>query len=142
MQTAQLGNTVTVHYCGKLDDGSVFDESTGREPLKFVLGSHQVIEGFENAVMGLKIDDKTTVVIPCAQAYGEIDDSLIFNMSKESFPAEVTLEIGEELMLSNPEGDQLFVTIKEVMDTEVMLDANHPLAGETLTFDIQLIGIE
>ncbi len=142
MQIAELGNTVAVHYCGKFDDGSVFDESFGGEPLKFVIGSHQVIEGFENAVLGLKVDEKVTVNIPCEQGYGEIDESLIFNLPTNNFPAEIELVPGTELMLSNPEGEQLMVIIKEVVGEEVILDANHPLAGENLTFDIQLLGIE
>lgn len=141
MRTAQNGDNVSVHYVGKLTDGTIFDESTGREPLQFTVGGNQVIEGFETAVIGLKEGDKVTVNIPKDKAYGDLDTQLVFDLPKESFPPEITIEEGAEIILSNPEGEELMVIIKEINEEKVIVDANHPLAGKDLIFDIELVKI-
>ncbi len=141
MATAKLGDTVAVHYVGTLTDGVIFDESTGRDPLIFTLGGNQVIEGFEQAIIGLNVGDEVNVSIPAEKAYGDIDDNLIFDLPRESFPKEIELFQGADLVLSNPEGEELAALIVEFDDEKVVLDANHPLAGKDLNFKITLVEI-
>lgn len=142
MKVAESGNTVSIHYCGKFTDGEIFDQSIGKDPLKFVLGAHQVIEGFEEAILGMKVNDKSVVNIPCEKAYGKVDPELVFEMPRTGFPPEINLEVGLELALSNQDGEQLPVRIKEITPENIVLDANHPLAGKELVFEIQLMSIE
>ncbi len=141
MATAQTGDTVRVHYTGKLDDGTVFDSSVGGDPIEFVIGDHQVIPGFEDGVTGMALGESKTIVIPFDQAYGAYDDELVLNVPRDQFPDHITPEVGEALQLQQPDGNVITVVISEVSDEAVSLDANHPLAGEDLTFDLQLAEI-
>lgn len=137
---AQSGDTVRIHYTGKLADGNVFDSSNGRQPLEFTLGESQVIPGFEEAVSGMEPGQETTVTIPCDRAYGEHKDELIFEVPREQFPDDLDPEIGQQLQMSS--GDQTaVVTVAELNNGTVKLDANHPLAGKDLTFKIALVEI-
>jgi len=137
---AKEGDTVRVHYTGKLDDGTVFDSSAGSDPIEFVIGEQQVIPGFEDGVTGMNVGDAKTIYIPFDQAYGPRYDEMILSVPREQFPG-TSPEIGQALELHQPDGQALTVMISEVTDTVVTLDANHPLAGENLTFDIQLAEI-
>lgn len=141
MATAQTGDTVRVHYTGKLDDGTVFDSSVGGDPIEFVIGDHQVIPGFEDGVTGMALGEAKTIVIPFDQAYGAYDDELVLNVPRDQFPDHITPEVGEALQLQQPDGNVITVVISDVSDEAVTLDANHPLAGEDLTFDLQLAEI-
>jgi FKBP-type peptidyl-prolyl cis-trans isomerase 2 len=141
MQQVQKGDTVNVHYHGRLNDGTTFDSSEGREPLKFTAGSGQVIKGFDDAVMDMKPGDKKTVNIPVHEAYGERRDDMMMEYPKADFPAEMTPEIGMELQMGDDAGNVFPVVIVEVNDDTVVLDANHPLAGKDLTFEIELVSI-
>jgi len=141
MASAQAGDTVRVHYTGKLDDGTVFDSSAGSDPIEFVIGDHQVIPGFEDGVTGMAIGETKTITIPFDQAYGAYDDGLVLDVPRDQFPEHITPEVGEALQLQQPDGNVITVIISEVSDESVTLDANHPLAGEDLTFDLELAEI-
>lgn len=132
------GDTARVHYTGTLEDGTQFDSSQGREPLEFVLGGGNIIPGFEKAVLGHEAGDHVKVVIPPEEAYGMADPELVFTVKKDQIPEHIPLKAGTRLMLSNDEG-KMDVTITEVGDDEVTLDANAPLAGKTLIFDIDIL---
>lgn len=140
MAQAKSGDTVRVHYTGRLDDGSVFDSSEGREPLEFVLGAQQVIPGFEEAVDGLSPGEERTVDIPADRAYGPRREEMVLTVGRDQFPDEIRPEVGQQLQMSQ-DGQVAIVTIIGVSDAEVTLDANHPLAGKDLTFDVQLVEI-
>lgn len=142
MQQAKQGDKVKIHYHGKLEDGTTFDSSAGREPLAFELGSGMVIPGFDAGVTGMAVGEKKTIHIPFMDAYGPIDENAIFEFPKEQFPADMQPEAGMQLMMNNGAGQQFPVTIKEVKETAVVLDANHALAGKDLTFDLELVEIE
>lgn len=137
---AKQGDTVRVHYTGKLDDGSVFDSSRGREPLEFEVGGGQVIAGFDAAVQGMEPGEARSVTIPSEQAYGARSDELMMVVPRGDLPAEIDPQIGQQLQLSQ-EGQSFIVTIAGVDDDEIVLDGNHPLAGEDLTFDLELVEI-
>ena len=141
MQQAQNGDKVKVHYHGKLRSGETFDSSQGREPLEFTVGSGQVIKGFDEGVRGMQAGDKKTVEIPVGDAYGEKDENRVIEFPKNQFPANMTPEVGMQLMMTDGSGNQLPVTITDVKDEVVTLDANHPLAGQDLIFDIELVEI-
>ncbi|TVQ13716.1 MAG: peptidylprolyl isomerase [Balneolaceae bacterium] len=141
MSKAKNGDTVKVHYTGKLNDGSVFDSSENREPLEFKLGSGQLIPGFEKAVTGMTVGDSTTVTIPAKEAYGEINEELILNVEKDRLPADIQPEVGMQLQVQQPNGEPVPVVISDVTDDLVILDANHPLAGKELIFDIEVVEI-
>lgn len=138
---AKDGDTLKVHYRGTLDDGTEFDSSRGRQPLEFTLGRKMLIPGFEKAVLGLEAGDKTTVRIPPAEAYGEKDENLIFPVSLEDVPEDITPEEGLELQLQLSDGHVATAVICKVTDKEIFLDANPRLAGETLTFEIEVVEI-
>jgi len=140
MQQARPGDTVRVHYTGTLKDGSVFDSSQGRKPIEFTLGSGQVIPGFEEAITGMAVGDTKTVTIPAAEAYGPHRSDMMLEVPRAQFPPNVQPSIGEQLQVS--QGEQAFVvTVREVDDERVVLDGNHPLAGEDLTFALELVAI-
>ncbi|PKL91083.1 MAG: peptidylprolyl isomerase [Candidatus Goldiibacteriota bacterium HGW-Goldbacteria-1] len=141
MAAAKNGDKVKVHYKGSLKDGKVFDSSEGKEPLEFTIGTGQVIPGFENGVLGLSAGEKKTIVIPCAQAYGEYSDEAVFSIGKENLPEGMEPKAGQELQMVSPEGQVFQVIIMEVSGNEVKLDANHPLAGKDLTFELELVKI-
>jgi peptidylprolyl isomerase len=142
MAQAQHGDTVKVHYTGKLDDGTVFDSSTDREPLEFTIGSGNIIPGFEKAVVGMSQGESKTEIIPTEQAYGPYVEEMVVTIDRQQMPAEIEPEVGQQLHIQQPDGQLLPVMITDVSDSTVTLDANHPLAGENLTFDIQLVEIE
>ncbi len=139
--TAEVGDTVNVHYTGTLDDGSVFDSSLGREPLQFTLGAGQMIPGFEQAVIGMELGETKTVTIPADQAYGPYYDDLVFVIPREQLPAGMEPAVGQKLQSQSATGQVMIVTVTEVSETSVTVDANHELAGEDLTFEIQLVEI-
>ncbi|MEA5597509.1 peptidylprolyl isomerase [Rivularia sp. UHCC 0363] len=141
MTQAKAGNNVKVHYTGKLDDGTVFDSSAEREPLQFSLGSGNVIPGFEEAIIGMAPGESKTATIPPDQAYGHQRDELVITVEKEQIPTDLSVEIGQQLRISQNDGQVIPVIVTEVSDSKVTLDANHPLAGQQLTFDIQLVEV-
>lgn len=141
MSEAKKGDKVKVHYTGRLNDGSEFDSSKGREPLEFEIGTQQVIPGFENAVVGMKTGDTITVEIPHTEAYGPVRDEMILKVEKEKLPPEFKPEVGQQYQLPQDNGQNVIVTVTEVTDDSIELDANHPLAGKDLTFDIELVEI-
>ena len=138
---AKNGDTVKIHYTGRLQDGAVFDSSSDREPLQFKIGSGQVIPGFEEAVTGMTVGEKKIVQIPCDKAYGEQNPSLIMEVAREHFPTEINPEIGQRFEVGSPSGELLAVTVIEINEENITLDANPPLAGKDLTFDIELVEI-
>lgn len=142
MQEVKSGDTVKVHYHGKLTDGTTFDSSEGREPLEFEVGSGSVIAGFDNGVTGMKVGEKKTVNIPVDEAYGQKQEDLFMEFPLDRFPADVKPEVGMQLNMSNGTEQNFPVLIAEVNDDKVILDANHPLAGEDLTFDLELVEIK
>lgn len=141
MQQVKKGDTVRVHYHGKLTDGSTFDSSEGRDPLEFTVGSGQVIKGFDDALVDMKVGDKKTVNIPVEEAYGHRTDEMMMEYPKTEFPADMTPEPGMELHMSDNSGNVFPVVIAEVKDDVVILDANHPLSGKDLVFDLELVSI-
>ena len=138
---AQNGDTVKVHYTGQLQDGSVFDTSREREPLTVTLGSQQLIGGFEREVQGMEPGESKTFVIPADDAYGPRDDRLIDDVPREQLPPDLDLTPGARLAATTQDGQQVALTVVEANDESVKLDANHPLAGEDLTFQIELVEI-
>lgn len=135
------GDTVKVHYTGRFEDGVIFDSSVGAEPLEFTLGSHEVIPGFEEAAEGMVIGESKTVSIKPEQAYGSYNENLVVDMPKEYFPEDIKPEIGMRLIIVDNNGEELPVVVSEVRDDSVRLNANHPLAGKTLVFDIEIVDI-
>ncbi|WP_262901407.1 FKBP-type peptidyl-prolyl cis-trans isomerase [Flavihumibacter profundi] len=142
MQQVQSGDTVRVHYHGRLTDGTTFDSSEGRDPLEFEVGSGMVIAGFDNGVIGMVIGDKRTVHIAVDEAYGPKNPEMVIEFPRDQVPEDMPLEVGMRLNLNNSEGQVVPVVITEVLDEAVLLDANHPLAGEDLVFDIELVEIK
>jgi peptidylprolyl isomerase len=136
------GDTVQVHYTGTLADGTTFDSSSGRDPLEFVLGSGQTIPGFEKAVLGMKAGEKKTVTIPTSEAYGPPNPQMIIEVSRTNLPAGMTPQVGQQLRSTSTDGRTVVATIIKVTENTVTLDANHPLAGKDLTFEIALVKIK
>lgn len=141
MAQASTGDTVKVHYTGKLDDGTVFDSSREREPLEFTIDSGQIIPGFEQAVVGMEEGDEKTVDITPENAYGEHHAEAIVELERAELPEEIEPEIGMQLQLQGQDGRAFPARITEIGDQVITLDANHPLAGETLTFEIELVEV-
>ena len=139
MTQAKNGDTVKIHYTGRLQDGTVFDSSSDREPLQFNIGSGQVIPGFEEAVTGMKIGEKKTALIPFDKAYGKRDPSMVMVVDRKHVPAEIDPEVGQRLQVGSPSGELIAVTVIEVNVENITLDANPPQAGEDLTFDLELV---
>jgi peptidylprolyl isomerase len=135
------GDTVQVHYTGTLTNGEVFDSSRDRDPLEFILGKNMLIEGFEKALLGRSVGERLQVTVPAVEAYGDVDDNLLFRVPLDEVPSHITPEPGLRLSLSAPEGD-MEVTITHVDAGMVVLDANHPLAGKDLTFDIEVVSVK
>jgi peptidylprolyl isomerase len=142
MQQVKAGDTVKVHYHGRLTDGTTFDSSEGREPLEFEVGGGMVIKGFDEGVMGMAIGDKRTIEIPVQDAYGVKDPQMLMDFPIDRFPAEMKPEVGMRLNMTNGSGQNIPVVIVEVKGDAVILDANHPLAGEDLVFDLELVEIK
>jgi peptidylprolyl isomerase len=141
MAAAKQGDTVAIHYTGTLDDGSVFDSSDGRDPLEFEVGSGQIIPGLDSEIPGMAVGEKKQVVIAPENAYGPVNPDARQSVPRADIPAEIPLEVGLPLQVQTPEGQSIPVTVAEVSDDTVVLDANHPLAGKTLTFDIEMVSI-
>jgi peptidylprolyl isomerase len=141
MGQAKAGDTVKVHYTGKLDDGSVFDSSVDREPLEFTVGEGQVIPGFEDAVIGMNTGDSKTTHIPAGEAYGLHRPEMVIEVERGMFPAEMDPQVDQQVQLRQSNGQSFVATITDITEDNVTLDANHPLAGKDLTFDIQLVEI-
>ena len=141
MAEVKSGDVVKVHYTGKLANGEQFDSSIGKDPLEFTVGAGQMIAGFDAALPGMKAGDKKTINIAAKDGYGETDETAIIEFPKENVPADMKLEIGQQLTLSDQQGQPFPVVVKEVKDDIVILDANHFLAGKELVFDIELIEI-
>ncbi len=136
----QNGNTVDVHYTGKHTTGEVFDSSVGKAPLQFVIGSGQIIPGFENAVIGKNVGDKVTVNIPASEAYGELREDLIVKVPNEQLPGPV--EVGMSLQAQAENGMPINVIVKEVNEDHAVIDGNHPFAGKELVFDIEVVSVQ
>lgn len=141
MSQAKTGDTVKIHYTGTLDDGTEFDSSAGRDPLEFALGSGQVIPGFDSAVDGMTVGDSKTVTIAPDEAYGERHDQLVQQVPKSALPEDMTPEVGMQLQSQSPEGQVMNLVVIEVAEESITVDANHPLAGQALTFAIELVEI-
>ena len=138
---AQSGDTVRVHYTGRLDDETVFDSSEGREPLTFTLGAGQVVPGFDRAVTGLEEGESRTVRMEPDEAYGARRDDLVLTVPHDAFPNGVSPSEGQRLQLGLQGGGTIDARVAEVGDEAVVLDANHPLAGQALTFDVTLVEV-
>lgn len=141
MAQVEDGNTVKVHYTGKFEDGTVFDTSADRDPLEFTIGRGQLIPGFEQAVIGMSPGESKTVNIPADEAYGQHNAEMLTEVDRSQFPADLNPEVGQQLQLNRPDGQTVVVTVASVSESTVTLDANHPLAGKDLIFDIQLVEI-
>ncbi|MGC9327900.1 MAG: FKBP-type peptidyl-prolyl cis-trans isomerase [Candidatus Hinthialibacter sp.] len=141
MAQAKLGDVVKVHYKGTLEDGAVFDTSENMDPLEFTLGEGEVIPGFENAVLGMNEGENKTVTIPPDQAYGDSDQELILNVARADLPPQIVPEIGMVLKATGEDGAVSHIVISDMDEDSVTLDGNHPLAGQVLNFEIELVEI-
>ena len=141
MMRAKDGDTVRVQYTGKLDDGSVFDSSVERETLQFTIGKGQVLHGVEQAVIGMRPQESKTVLVPAAEAYGPHRDEMTTEVQRSQFPDSVKLKVGQRLQIKQKNGQSIAVSVLDLSASTVTLDANHPLAGKDLTFDLQLVEI-
>lgn len=141
MPTAKDGDKVQIHYTGKLTDGTVFDSSDGRDPLEFTLGQHQVIPGFEEAVVGMETGQSKTVTIECDQAYGQRTEDRIMTVALKDLNLDFSPKKGDQLTLQRQDGHQMMVTVTEINESDMTLDANHPLAGKDLVFEINLVAV-
>lgn len=141
MTKAKMGDMVKVHYTGKLDNGKVFGSSNDKEPFEVSLGSEKVISGFEKSIVGMEVGEKKTVQIQPEDAFGPRRGELVAEVNKEQFPDDVQIKVGQQIKTPQPNGDSLVLTITDVQENKVTLDANHPLAGKTLTFDLELVEI-
>jgi len=141
MSKAKDGDKVKVHYTGQLENGEVFDTSKQREPLEFIIGSGNVIPGFENGIIDMKVGESKRITISPEEGYGSRREDLVVKVMKSEFPEHITPAIGQQLQIKQEEGDILNVNIIELDEDSVTLDANHPLAGHTLLFDVDLVEI-
>ncbi|MCJ7871734.1 peptidylprolyl isomerase [Marinovum sp. 2_MG-2023] len=142
MTQVKSGDTVAIHYTGTLADGATFDSSQGRDPLEFTVGSGQIIPGLDKAIPGMEVGDKKVVNIPADEAYGQPDPSARQDVPRSEIPADIPLDPGTQLQVQTPTGQVMPVVVVEVTEEVVTLDANHPLAGKDLTFDIELVKID
>ncbi|MFT6450934.1 MAG: peptidylprolyl isomerase [Halocynthiibacter sp.] len=141
MSEVKSGDKVAIHYKGTLDDGTVFDSSEGRDPLEFTVGSGQIIPGLDKAMPGMTVGEEKTVRAVAAEAYGEAHPDATQAVPRADIPAEIPLEVGMQLQMQSPQGQAIPVVVKEITEETVTLDANHPLAGQDLTFAIELVSI-
>lgn len=142
MQTAKENDKVKVHYKGTLNDGTVFDSSEGKDPLEFTLGSGQVIPGFDKEIKGMQVEETKNIQVPASEAYGEKRDDLYQEIPKDKLPDDIDYQVGLRLISKTPEGQEIPITVNEVKDNSIVIDANHPLAGEDLNFEIKLVEID
>jgi peptidylprolyl isomerase len=138
---AKQGDTVKVHYTGRFPDGTVFDSSAGKDPLEFTLGAGQVIPGFDAGVTGMNVGDKREVQIPADQAYGPYHEELAGELEREKLPPDLNPEVGMVLQMMHPSGMPFNVQVVDVEGDKIKLDANHPMAGKDLIFDLELVGV-
>lgn len=141
MSAANTGNTVKVHYSGTLDDGTAFDSTAGREPLEFTIGAGGIIPGFEDAIIGMAVGETKTVTIPAGQAYGPYDAGMTEEIPRAAIPSDIQLENGIILSAEGPEGEPISFVVKSFDEERVVIDGNHPLAGQNLTFSLKVIEI-
>ena len=139
---AKAGDTVSVHYTGTLPDGTLFDSSTGRDPLQFRLGTGMVIKGFDDGVSGMAVGDKKTVQIPVDEAYGPVQEDMIFTFNRAEIPTDIPLELGLQLSMHGDGGEELPVTVVDLTEETLTVDGNHPLAGQDLVFELELVEIQ
>ncbi|MDC1221406.1 peptidylprolyl isomerase [Salibacteraceae bacterium] len=142
MKKVDNSDNISLHYKGTLTNGEMFDSSEGRDPLKFEVGAGQVIPGFDKAVLGMSPEESKVFTIPADEAYGSVKEELVYEVPKASIPAELKPEKGQRLVSNLEDGRQIPVTITDVTDETITLDANHPLAGQDLTFDIKIVSID
>ncbi|MGO3707800.1 MAG: FKBP-type peptidyl-prolyl cis-trans isomerase [Mesonia hippocampi] len=142
MSQVKQNDTVRVHYTGKLKDGQIFDSSLEREPLEFTLGQGQLIPGFENGVIDMKVNEKKTIEIPSNEAYGDVQEELFMEVPKSQLPQEIEPKVGMGLVSKNPDGSERQLRVAEVKDEAIVVDANHPLAGKDLIFELELVEIK
>ena len=141
MDQVHGNETVKLHYTGKLNDGQVFDSSVQREPLEVKLGEGRLIPGFEKGLVAMKVNEKKTITIPKEEAYGEVQKELFQKIPKENLPQEIKPEVGMGLMSQNPDGSERQLRVADVKEDFIIVDANHPLAGQDLTFELELLEI-
>ena len=141
MASAKEGDTVSINYTGKLNDGTIFDSTVGREPLSFTIGNGQVIQGFEEAVMGMNKGETKSVIVPVEKGYGPRSEDLVIKSSLSQVPPDIKPEVGQNFQLGGPNGEIIVVKIVEITDEHIYMDANAPLAGKELNFEIELVEI-
>jgi FKBP-type peptidyl-prolyl cis-trans isomerase 2 len=141
MSDAKSGDTVRIHYTGTLPDGSTFDSSAGRDPLEFTVGSGQIIPGLDRAIDGMSVGEKKTVEVPASEAYGDRNPEGVQTVPRAQVPDHIPLDPGTQLQVQTGDGRTLPVTVADVTEEAVVLDANHPLAGKDLTFEVELVEI-
>lgn len=139
MSTVENGMTIKVHYTGSLDNGEVFDSSKDREPLEVTLGQGQLIKGFENALLGMSLNEQKTVTIPPEEAYGFRDENALKSFPKEQLPPDLDVQVGQTVGLMSSQGQQIPATVVQVNEAGITVDLNHPLAGEPLTFELEVV---
>ncbi|MCM5662961.1 FKBP-type peptidyl-prolyl cis-trans isomerase [Galbibacter mesophilus] len=142
MSQVKENDTVKVHYTGKLEDGQVFDSSLEREPLEFTLGQGQLIPGFENGILNMSVNEKKTINIPSSEAYGDVREELFQEIPKSELPENIEPQKGMGLVSRTPEGREIQLVVADVKNESIVVDANHPLAGKDLTFDIEVLEIK
>ena len=141
MTEVKSGDVVRIHYTGKLADGTEFDSSAGREPLEFQVGAGQIISGLERQVEGMTVGERETVTIPADEAYGPRDERQVQTVPREAFPQDLNLAVGSRLQANTQDGRQIALTVTDIRDDQVTVDANHPLAGRDLIFDVEVVEI-
>ncbi len=139
---AEAGNKVKVHYTGTLDDGEVFDSSREAQPLEFEIGAGQVIPGFDQAIQGMEVGESKKVRIPEADAYGAYNPEMVFTTDHSQFEEGVTPQVGQQFQAQTPDGQPMLLVVKEVSEDGIVMDANHPMAGKDLNFDLELVEID
>lgn len=142
MKEAQVGDMVSVHYTGKLNNGEVFDSSRDRDPMEFTLGKEELLAGFEDGVVGMKPGESKSVTLEPENAFGDRREDLLLKLPKKEFPQNITPSVGLQLKLSNASGNEMTVVVTKVGEDSVTLDGNHPLSGQTVVFDIELLEIK
>ncbi|MDR9375311.1 MAG: peptidylprolyl isomerase [Schleiferiaceae bacterium] len=142
MSKVKADDTVQIHYTGKLTDGNVFDSSREREPLEFTLGQGEIIPGFEQGILDMEVNETKTIEVPHTEAYGERKDELLHEVPKDQLPEEIKPEVGMALSSKMPDGREIPLTVTEVGEEKIVVDANHPLAGKDLTFEVEVVAIK
>ena len=142
MSQVKQNDTVKVHYTGKLADGQVFDTSEGKDPIEFTLGEGQLIPGFENGLLNMKLNEKKTINIPVEEAYGQPREDLVQEVEKSQLPPEIEPEVGMGLVSKTPDGREMNLLVAEVKENSIIVDGNHPLAGKDLIFDLEVVEIK